>query len=70
MGEALAITLNGRPAKVAPETTVGRLVDRAVTDRTRVAVERNCEIVLRGDYDATVVEEGDRIEIVTLMGGG
>jgi len=70
VGKTLTILLNGKPVEVDPETTVGRLVDRAVPDRSRVAVECNREIVLRGDYDATAVEEGDRIEIVTLMGGG
>jgi thiamine biosynthesis protein ThiS len=52
------------------ETTVGKLVDLIVHDRSRVAVERNGEIVKRDVYDATAVAEGDVVEVVTLVGGG
>jgi thiamine biosynthesis protein ThiS len=37
---------------------------------TRVAVERNAEIVRKPAFDATEIGEGDRLEIVTLVGGG
>jgi thiamine biosynthesis protein ThiS len=35
-----------------------------------VAVERNLEIAPRSTYADTVLSEGDRIEIVTFIGGG
>jgi thiamine biosynthesis protein ThiS len=38
--------------------------------REGVAVERNREIVRRLDYETTQLENGDEIEIVTLVGGG
>jgi sulfur carrier protein len=66
----LRIRLNGAERECAEETTVGRLVDEAVRDRSRVAVERNRAIVKRDAWDDTQVANGDVIEIVTLVGGG
>jgi thiamine biosynthesis protein ThiS len=64
------VRLNGDETDVPPGATVGQLVDRVIRDRSRVAVERNREIVPRGRYDSTTVEAGDVIEVVTLVGGG
>ena len=36
----------------------------------RVAVEVNRELVRRADYADTTLHDGDKIEIVTLVGGG
>jgi len=35
-----------------------------------VAVERNREVVRRAEYAACVLQPGDEIEIVRLVGGG
>ncbi len=34
------------------------------------AVERNLDIVPKNEYETVAVENGDRIEVVTLVGGG
>ena len=70
MGEALKLELNGKAIEVEAGTTVGQLVDRLSPDRSRVAVERNRAIVPRATLDEVRVEEGDVIEVVTLVGGG
>ena len=36
----------------------------------RVAVEINLEILDRRDFDARMLEEGDRVEIMSFIGGG
>lgn len=36
----------------------------------RVAVEINLEILDRRDFDARMLKEGDRIEILSFIGGG
>ena len=66
----MRVRVNGRETEVEPEATIGRIVDSIVPDRSRVAVERNKEIVPRTTYDTTPVAEGDVIEVVTLAGGG
>ena len=62
--------LNGEETELAEGATVGQVVDGAVRDRSRIAVEKNREIVPRATFDETVVHDGDVIEIVTLAGGG
>ena len=64
------ITLNGQARDVEAGTTIGKVVDLVTTDRQRIAVERNLAIVKRDHYDDTTIEEGDVIEVVTLVGGG
>ena len=39
-------------------------------DPKRIAVERNGDIVFKSQYSATVLEDGDSIEIVSFVGGG
>ena len=39
-------------------------------DPKRIAVERNGNIVFKSHYGETVLEEGDRLEIVSFVGGG
>jgi thiamine biosynthesis protein ThiS len=64
------VKLNGEETEVARGSTIGQLLDRVVRDRSRIAVERNREIVPRASYDRVAVGEGDVIEVVTLVGGG
>ena len=64
------ITLNGSARDVEAGTTIGKVVDLVTSDRQRIAVERNLAIVKREQYDDTTIEEGDVIEVVTLVGGG
>jgi len=64
------ILLNGQAREIAPETTVASLLRELSLPATRVAVERNREIVRKAEYDATPLAAGDRLEIVTFVGGG
>ena len=38
--------------------------------RDRIAVEINGEIIKKSDYDKTVLNDGDKIEVVSFVGGG
>jgi thiamine biosynthesis protein ThiS len=70
LGGTVRVTLNGEECDVAADVTIGQLVDRVVRDRSRVAVEKNREIVPRASYDRAPVAAGDVIEVVSLVGGG
>ncbi len=64
------VAVNGEAREVAAGTTVEGLLALLALPATRVAVERNREIVRRAAYAATPLAEGDRLEIVTFVGGG
>lgn len=49
---------------------VAALVVALGLETRKVAVERNLEIVPRSLHASTPVEDGDRFEIVTFIGGG
>jgi thiamine biosynthesis protein ThiS len=62
--------LNGDPHELAAPLTITALLSSLGIDARRVAVERNLTVVRRADYDKTMVEEGDEVEIVNFVGGG
>jgi len=71
MGDApVTIALNGRPREIAPGTTVAGLLHLLSLPDTRVAVEHNNRILRKPAFDATTLSPGDRVEIVSLVGGG
>jgi sulfur carrier protein len=67
---AMQISLNGKPREVEPGATVASLLKALGLDPRQCAVERNLELAPRAHHAATVLTAGDRIEIVTLVGGG
>ena len=64
------VTINGEPRRVASETSLAGLLAEIGLDPTRVAVERNLEIVPRSTFGEVMVEDGDAYEIVHFVGGG
>ena len=66
----LHITVNGE-ARLAPAgSTVAVLLSSMGIDLTRVAVERNEEVIPRGTWQAATLADGDQVEIVSFVGGG
>ena len=66
----IRIVLNGQTREIEPGLTLEGLLVQLELPVGRVAVERNRHVVPRGGYAAVPVEPGDRIEVVTLVGGG
>lgn len=62
--------LNGEPHASPAGLSVAAFLDRLGLPRKGVAVERNLEIVPKSAYDATLLADGDRLEIVQFVGGG
>ena len=65
----MRLIINGetRDIQAAP---VAELVTVLELPSERVAIEHNGMIVRRADRVGVVLADGDRIEIVTLVGGG
>ena len=66
----MRLLLNGDERDIAGVSSVADLVAALGLDARKVAVERNLEIVPRSTYGDTTLADGDRIEIVTFIGGG
>jgi len=66
----MRLLLNGDERDIAEVFSVADLVAALGLDSRKVAVERNLEIVPRSTYSDTALVDGDRIEIVTFIGGG
>lgn len=66
----ITIHLNGDARAFGAPMSVAALVAEIGLDPTRVAVERNLEIVPKSRYAETLLADGDALEIVHFVGGG
>ena len=66
----MQITVNGQPREVAEGLSVAQLLDELALATKYVAVEVNLQLVPRPKHAEHRLAEGDRLEIVTLVGGG
>ncbi len=66
----MRIQVNGESRQVREEMNVTGLLQDLELNVERVAVEINMEILDRRDFDARMLEEGDRVEIMSFIGGG
>ncbi|HXY32874.1 MAG TPA: sulfur carrier protein ThiS [Planctomycetaceae bacterium] len=66
----IPLIVNGEPQEVPSGTTVSALLAQLKMQPKLVAVERNRDLVPRRQHAACILEPGDRVEIVTLVGGG
>src|SRR5580692_6276111 len=66
----LQLTINGEPQTLPRPLTVAELLQQLGYDRRRVAVEINQAVVPALDHQQHALNQGDAVEIVTLVGGG
>ena len=66
----MKVTVNSQEVEVPGEASVADLVMQLGLSGRPVAVERNRELVPRSQHAAAHLAEGDRLEIVTAVGGG
>jgi thiamine biosynthesis protein ThiS len=66
---SIEITVNGETRRVRSGTTVAGLVAELGL-AGQVAVERNREVVPRARHAEVALVPGDRLELVTFVGGG
>jgi sulfur carrier protein len=65
----MKVVVNGEPRELDEGATVAALVE-ALGVAPHVAVELNLEVVPRARHADTILRDGDRLEVVTLVGGG
>lgn len=67
---SITVELNGSAITVPTGSTLGDLLDARGVERRMIAIEYNREILPRHEYDNTQLQDGDRLEIVQMVGGG
>lgn len=70
MADGVDIVVNGEARQVPPGTTVAGLIEALGLGGKPIAVERNHEVVPRARHGETTLATGDRLELVTFVGGG
>jgi sulfur carrier protein len=66
----LHITVNGSPVEIEHAMSVHELLQTVDVPKNYLAVEVNEEVVAKENHEEVVVKAGDRVEVVTLVGGG
>lgn len=63
------VKINGTDVNAAGKT-LAEYLSTTNYDSTRIAVERNGEIVPKAAYAETGLQDGDTVEVVSFVGGG
>ena len=63
------VKINGVLCDVAGNTLTEYLATTNFNP-ARIAVEKNGDIVPKAQYETTVLQEGDTVEVVSFVGGG
>jgi sulfur carrier protein len=66
----MQLIINGQPRQVGEDTTIAQLLRDLRLEAKPLAVEVNLELVPKQRHAEHCLAEGDRLEIVTLVGGG
>ncbi|MFF1509974.1 sulfur carrier protein ThiS [Streptomyces sp. NPDC058326] len=64
------VSVNGEARELSGPLTLDALVATLTTARSGVAAALNETVVPRGEWAATPLGEGDRVEILTAVQGG
>ncbi len=64
------VRINGEPRELAEPLTLDALIATLTAAHSGVAAAVNETVVPRGRWAATVLADGDRVEILTAVQGG
>ena len=66
----ITVTVNGRSQQFDGEMPLPELIRRLEISFPRIAVAHNGDVLRKEEHDATVIRDGDTVEIVRMVGGG
>lgn len=70
MSASMTVSVNGEPRELPGGTTLDLLVAELTPARSGVAAAVNEQVVPRGQWPATPLGDGDRVEVLTAVQGG
>ena len=68
--QMISVAVNGESRSVPAGSSIAAMLQAIGIDPSKVAVERNREVVPRSTLGAVTVRDGDAFEIVHFVGGG
>jgi sulfur carrier protein len=68
--KAGTVVANGKCEPVNFPCSLAQFLQAHQLDPRQVAVERNGEIVFKSDYSTSMLQDGDRLEIIKVVAGG
>ena len=66
----ISVSINGEIRQFDNPVTVATLLEQMQLTGKRIALERNGEILPRGQFNQQLLADGDQLEIVVAVGGG
>ncbi len=67
---SIQVRLNGEPRELPDGATVTRAIAELTSAQAGIAVAVNGDVVPRGSWTATLLRDGDQVEVVTAVQGG
>jgi len=67
---SVQVKLNGEPRDLPDGSTVAQAVTTLTAAASGVAAAVNGDVVPRGSWAATLLRDGDQVEVVTAVQGG
>ena len=68
--QEIKLQVNGAEKTCLADTKLPDFLQQLGLNPRLIAIEYNGEILHRQYWDETMIKEGDRLEIVTIVGGG
>jgi sulfur carrier protein len=66
----MTVTVNGTERDVTEGASLAQLLELLGIPASTTVAELNGQIIPRADFVSTALNEGDSIELVTIVGGG
>ena len=66
----ISLQVNGKQVELEAPTALLAYLKQLGVDPRAVAVELNGEIIERARFDQVMLRQGDRLEVVRMVGGG
>ncbi|MBW4448404.1 MAG: thiamine biosynthesis protein ThiS [Hassallia sp. WJT32-NPBG1] len=70
MSDQITVQVNGETRTCSYQTPLPDILQQLGFNPRLIAVEYNGEILHRQFWSDTKIEQGDRLEVVTIVGGG
>ncbi len=66
----MIIRVNGESKEVSVDLSVRHFLKEMSLDENRIVIELNAKVLPKSEFSRTILEDGDRLELVEFVAGG